>query len=57
MRELWLVDTAARSVLVILRTPAAAEFADPVELGADATLTSPLLPGFAAPVAALIPDA
>jgi Uma2 family endonuclease len=56
VRELWLVDTAARSVLVFRRAPGAAEFADPVELGADTTLTSPLLPGFAAPVAALIPE-
>lgn len=55
VRELWLVDTAARSVIVFVRPPGAAEFADPVELGAQATLTSPLLPGFAAAVAALFP--
>ena len=55
VRELWLVDTAARSVLVFARPPGVAEFADPVEVGAQDTLTSALLPGFAAPVAALIP--
>lgn len=54
-RELWLIDTAARSVLVFARTPGAGEFADPVEVGPEGALTSTLLPGFAASVAALIP--
>jgi len=53
--ELWLVDTAARSVLVFARPASESTFADPVEVGSDETLTSALLPGFAAPVSALIP--
>ena len=48
VRELWLVDTASRSVLVYRR-------GDALELGADETLASPLLPGFAASVAELVP--
>jgi len=53
--ELWLVDTATRSVLVFARPASESTFADPVEVGSDETLTSALLPGFAAPVSALIP--
>ncbi len=50
--ELWLVDTAADVVLVFRRSsPAAPTFDISEELGTDATLTSPLLPGFALPVA------
>jgi Uma2 family endonuclease len=48
VKELWLVDTASRSVLVY-RNDEALEIHD--------TLTSPLLPGFAASVEALIPAA
>ena len=55
VRDLWLVDTAARSVLVFARPPGAAAFTDPVEVAAQDSLTSALLPGFAASVAALIP--
>jgi Uma2 family endonuclease len=48
MAELWLVDTAADVVLVFRRSaPEAPEFDVSEELAADATLTSPLLPGFA----------
>ncbi|MBA2637300.1 MAG: Uma2 family endonuclease [Solirubrobacterales bacterium] len=57
VRELWLVDTAASSILVFTRGAGAPAFADPIEVTAAATLTSALLPGFAAPVAALVPSA
>jgi len=50
VRELWLVDTSSRSVLVYRGD-------DAQEHGAEDTLTSPLLPGFAASVGALIPAA
>jgi Uma2 family endonuclease len=50
--ELWLVDTAAKVVLVFRRSaPEAPDFDVSEELAADATLTSALLPGFALPVA------
>ncbi|MCP9491595.1 MAG: Uma2 family endonuclease [Solirubrobacteraceae bacterium MAG38_C4-C5] len=50
--ELWLVDTAASEILVFRRsTPRAAVFEVSLELAAGDTLTSPLLPGFALPVA------
>jgi Uma2 family endonuclease len=55
VRELWLVDTAARSILIYRRERGASTFADPVELGPEVSVSSPLLPGFAAPIAALIP--
>jgi Uma2 family endonuclease len=48
----WLVDTAADVVLVFRRSaPGAPDFDVSEELDTDATLTSPLLPGFALPVA------
>jgi Uma2 family endonuclease len=50
VRELWLVDTSSRSVLMYRGD-------DAEELGPEATLTSPMLPGFAASVGALIPAA
>jgi len=44
--ELWLVDTASKTVLVYRRsTPEREEFDAVLELGAGATLTTPLLPG------------
>ena len=44
--ELWLVDTASKTVLVYRRSaPEKAEFDVALELGSGATLTSPLLPG------------
>ena len=49
--ELWLVDTAADVALVFRRCSSAAPAFDvSEELGAGATLSSPLLPGFALPV-------
>lgn len=50
--ELWLVDTLARTVLAFRRSRAdATAFDVATELEADDDLTSPLLPGFALPVA------
>jgi len=55
--ELWLVDTAADVVLAFRRSsPDAPTFDISEELAADATLTSPLLPGFALPVAEIFGD-
>ena len=52
--ELWLVDTAADVVLVYRRSePNAPHFDVSLELTADDTLTSPLLPGFALAVGAI----
>jgi Uma2 family endonuclease len=45
-RELWLVDTPARAVLVYR----AGAFDDAAELGPGDALASPLLPGFALPL-------
>ncbi len=54
--ELWLVDTDSRTVLVYRRSsPAAAEFDEAFEVGGEELLTSPLLPGFALPVASIFP--
>src|ERR671919_568119 len=48
LRELWLVDDVAESVLVYRRSkPGAPEFDVAVELGRGDTLESPMLPGFA----------
>ncbi|MGH9155734.1 MAG: Uma2 family endonuclease [Acidimicrobiales bacterium] len=45
--ELWLVDSPARSVLVLRRTrPGAANFDVALEVAAGETLTTPLLDGF-----------
>ena len=50
--ELWLVDTVARTVLVFRRSRAGvAGFDVAAELETSDELTSPLLPGFALPVA------
>lgn len=52
--ELWLVDTAADVVLIFRRSSAKSPIFDvSEELDASATLTTPLLPGFALPVAAI----
>ncbi len=52
LRELWLVDTLARTVLVYRRSTAgAAEFDVALEVSEDEQLTSPLLPGFELAVA------
>jgi Uma2 family endonuclease len=55
--ELWLADTASRTLIVYRRSQAKAGFDVALELGADATLTSPLLHGFAAAVGELVPGA
>jgi len=55
VRELWLVDTAADSVLVFRRSSARRRRFDVVlELNRDAELTSPLLPGFSLSLTALL---
>ena len=47
LRELWLVDTEARSLLVYRRARAASDSFDiALELTATDAVTSPLLPGF-----------
>lgn len=52
--ELWLVDTESRSVLVYRRsTPSQPLFDEAVELEEGDDLASPLLPGFALPVASV----
>jgi Uma2 family endonuclease len=54
VRELWLVDFT--SVLVFRRSdPKRPDFDVTLELTAEETLTSPLLPGFALPLAGLYP--
>ncbi len=53
--ELWLADTASRTLLVYRRSRPKAGFDISLELGAGETLRSPLLPGFAAVVGELIP--
>ncbi len=56
--ELWLVDTAADELLVFGRSASAAPTFDiALELTRDDTLTSPLMPGFALPLADLFPPA
>jgi Uma2 family endonuclease len=57
VRELWLADTASRTMLVYRRSGPKAGFDVSLELGADEALSSPLLPGFAEAVAELIPAA
>lgn len=53
VRELWLVDTASRSVLVYRRSRPDAPGFDRAEEVDDGALTTPLLPGFALPLPAL----
>ena len=55
VRELWLVDPFSRSVLAFRRPKPDAAFDTPVELLADDTISSPLLPGFTAVVGELVP--
>jgi Uma2 family endonuclease len=55
--EMWLVDTAADVVLVFRRSSAKTSTFDvSEELDTQATLTSPLLPGFALPVVEIFDD-
>ena len=57
LRELWLVDTAADEVLVFRRSKTDAPAFDiALELDCEQQLTSPLLPGFALPLAQLFPQ-
>jgi len=54
--ELWLVDTVAETVLVFRRSRTRATAFDiSLELTREEGLASPLLPGFALPLAALFP--
>jgi len=52
--ELWLADTASRTLLVYRRSQPEAGFDVALELAADETLTSPLLAGFAVLVSDLL---
>jgi Uma2 family endonuclease len=55
LRELWLVDTDARIVLVFRRSAArAGAFDDAREI--EDTLTSPQLDGFELPLVELLPE-
>ena len=57
LKELWLVDTEAESILVCRRSkPLARSFDVVLELAAGETLTSPLLPGFALPIDTVFAD-
>jgi Uma2 family endonuclease len=57
LRELWLIDTAAESVIVQRRSkPDVREFDVALELSGDDELTSPQLPGFALRVADIFRD-
>lgn len=55
VRELWLADTASRTMLVYRRSAAVSGFDVALELAADTRLASPLLPGFGVAVGALLP--
>ena len=55
LRELWLADTASRTVLVYRGSRPAGGFDLQAELTAQQPLSSPLLPGFAVPVGELLP--
>jgi Uma2 family endonuclease len=55
LRELWLADTASRTLLIYRRSSQASGFDAQLELAAEQTLTTPLLPGFAAVVGDLLP--
>ena len=55
MREYWIVDTEAGTVTVLLLREG--EFEVMGEYGADETLTSPALPGFALNVDDMFGDA
>lgn len=57
LAELWLVDTTADQVLVFRRSgPKAHSFDVSLELNRDQQITSPLLPGFALPLAEVFPE-
>ena len=54
LRELWLADTASRTLLIHRRQQAEGGFDVQAELDAGQQLASPLLPGFAATVGELL---
>lgn len=55
--ELWLIDTIEKQVLVLRRSRAGIpRFDTESQLGTDETLTSPLLPDFALPLAGVFPQ-
>ena len=52
--EFWVIDPVTRTAMLHRRSaPDAPTYDDVVEVGADEAISSPLLPGFVAPVAAL----
>lgn len=53
VRELWLVDPPARSVIVLRRGPGSATFDETREVDGDGVLSSPNLPGLEISVAGL----
>lgn len=55
VRELWLADTASRTLLVYRRSRPETGFDTALELGAEEALRSPLLPGFVVAVGELLP--
>ena len=55
LRELWLADTASRTLLVYRRSDPQRGFDAQAELTAEQTLSSPLLRGFAVAVGELLP--
>jgi Uma2 family endonuclease len=55
LRELWLADTASRTLLVYRRQRSEGGFDVQAELDAREQLASPLLPGFTATIGELIP--
>jgi Uma2 family endonuclease len=55
LRELWLADTASRTLLVYRRSDPQGGFDAQAELTAEQTLSSPLLPGFSVAVGELLP--
>jgi Uma2 family endonuclease len=55
LRELWLADTASRTLLIYRRSREHSGFDIQAEVAAAHSLSSPLLPGFAATVGELVP--
>ena len=55
LRELWLADTASRTLLIYRRSREHSGFDIQAEVAAAQSLSSPLLPGFAATVGELVP--
>ena len=55
LRELWLADTASRTLLIYRRSREHSGFDIQAEVTAAQSLSSPLLPDFAATVGELIP--